>query len=70
MNQPLDLLIQKDEGHLSSGERNLKELELFDRVDTVDYRTQKLLLKVWSMVLKDFKSLSDKYLNDHTKKRN
>ena len=70
MYQPLDLLIQKYERHLASGERNLKELELFDKLDTTDYRTQKLLLGVWAMVLKDFNSLSDKSDNDHTKKRN
>ena len=70
MYQSLDLLIQKYERHLASGKGNLKELELFDKVNTTDYRTQKLLLRVWAMILKDFKSLSDKFDDDHTKKRN
>lgn len=70
MQHSLDQLIQKYEHHLVSGERNLRELELFGRVETTDYRTQKLLLRVWSMVLKDLKSLADKLDDDHTKKRN
>lgn len=70
MQQSLEHLIQKYEQHLLSGERNLIELELFSKVDSTDYRTQKLLLRVWAMVLKDFKSLADKSDDDHTKKRN
>jgi hypothetical protein len=70
MNQSLEYLIEKYERHCERGERNLLELELFNKVDSVDYRTQKLLLRVWAMVLKDFKSLSDKSVHDHSKKRN
>jgi hypothetical protein len=69
MNEIFKNLIQKYEGYLLSGERNLRELEHSGKVFSQEYQAQRSFVSVWRMVLNDFHTLADNRIDETAKKR-
>lgn len=68
MAQDLEQIIQQYEKHLARGVHNLQEFEHSGRIGLVEYKIQKIIVRIWKMVLKNLRSLSDTTRDDHTKK--
>lgn len=62
--EELQSIIKRYERYLRQGQYNLVELEGKKLDETTEYLIQKVLISVWRMVIKDFKSLSDKKENE------
>lgn len=69
MNEIFKNLIQKYEGYLDSGERNLRELEHSGKVLSQEYQAQRSFVSVWRIVLNDFHTLADNRIDETAKKR-
>lgn len=61
-------LIQKYEGYLDSGERNLREIEHSGKIHPQEYQTQRSFISIWRMVLNDLATLADNRTNEAAKK--
>ena len=62
--EELQSIIKRYERYLRQGQYNLVELEGKKLDETTEYLIQKVLISVWRMVIKDFRSLSDKKDNE------
>lgn len=65
MNKLLEELIESYERHLKAGERNLRELEVLKKTKSCEYKSQKGFIRFWNIVIKDFRSIADRYQHEH-----
>lgn len=69
MSKKVQDLLQKYERLLLKGRENIKHLESVRLEHTEQFHQQKVLNSIWTMVIKDFRSLADEMTNENKKTR-